>query len=136
MSRHLERMRLDICRECRSVEEEETVVHFLCPCPSLGEFGQYKGCVSPVSSQRAAKRSQLSFMILELLLRPNPAYYPMHFSQLTCQSITKLIHIIITRKKTKIPIDILIEYQIQLLFSFWRPIPIELFSYLRSNTTK
>lgn len=38
MGRHAERMRLpfnDFCRGCRSAEEEETVIHFLCQCPSL-----------------------------------------------------------------------------------------------------
>ena len=38
MGRHAERMRLpfnDFCRGCRSAEEEETVILFLCQCPSL-----------------------------------------------------------------------------------------------------
>ena len=38
MRRHAERMRIafnDFCRECRSTEKEETVVHFLYQCPSL-----------------------------------------------------------------------------------------------------
>ena len=38
VERHAERIRLaftDFCRGCRSTEEEETVIHFLCQCPSL-----------------------------------------------------------------------------------------------------
>ena len=41
MGRHAERMSLpfnDFCRGCRSIEEEETVFHFLCQCPSLARY--------------------------------------------------------------------------------------------------
>ena len=34
MGRHTERFN-DFCRECRSAEEEEVVIRFLCQCPSL-----------------------------------------------------------------------------------------------------
>ena len=60
MKTHVAIMQLlsnDFCRECRSLEEEETAIHFLCHCPSLARC-RYKLFGCPI----LVNLTELSFM--------------------------------------------------------------------------
>ena len=72
MERHAEKMQLpsnEFCHGCESVEEEETVIHFLCQSPSLGRC-RYRLFGSPILIS-LMELSSIGVKDIALLINPS-----------------------------------------------------------------